>query len=589
MQIEFVPLSTLEVAPENVRKMKPSTIDDLAASIKAQGLKHNLVGYRVGKKVFVSAGGRRLAAMMRLHKDGQLPEDLATAGVPVMLGDATSAHEASLAENTVREAMHPADEFQAFSDLKERYKLTNAEIATRFGCPEKHVEQRMRLARVAPSILAEYREGKLNLDQVMALAVLDDPGQQQKVWKATRSHYDRQPEQLRDAMLAKEVDATSGLGKFVTVEDYKAAGGTPREDLFSETISLPDVKLVNRLAQEKLQVEADKLKAAGWGWVEVRPKFDWRDQQKFHQRFGAKPNKDLGAVVTLNEYSGQIETHTGLAKAGSKAAKQRSSGVAVPAKVKCRESTNQLLGVRTGIIRNHLRARPALAIQTLVAAAAESYFSMQLRRRSIWQTASALIEGAGLGCFTFPQVANGIKLVDAEHGKREAKWEKQVVEGAKKHGSVLGWLLRSPDSVAYDLLAFMATESVDATEDTPEANKRLHQFCAVVDVNVLNEWSVTQEWLAKQPKEYLLSISVEAGGKGTDKAMAKLRGKDLVERVFQLLQEKQWQPPQLRSPATPKPAKKAAKKKAKKGAAKAAKKQVEKQVKKALKLPKAPL
>jgi ParB family chromosome partitioning protein len=62
----------------------------------------------------VVGGGRRLVALHALLKEGALPKGH---GVPCLVVDSDNAAELSLAENTVRGAMHPADEFEAFAAL----------------------------------------------------------------------------------------------------------------------------------------------------------------------------------------------------------------------------------------------------------------------------------------------------------------------------------------------------------------------------------------------------------------------------------------------------------------------------------------
>ena len=62
-------------------------------------------------KYAVVAGGRRLAALQLRAGEGKID---ATYAVPCQtLGSGVDAAEISLAENVLREAMHPADEFEA--------------------------------------------------------------------------------------------------------------------------------------------------------------------------------------------------------------------------------------------------------------------------------------------------------------------------------------------------------------------------------------------------------------------------------------------------------------------------------------------
>ena len=119
----------------------------MAASILAHGLMQNLVVTEAQKgrgRYYVVAGARRLAAMNALQNSGKLPKDY-TVSCQVVEDDKAVA--LSLAENTVREAMHPLDEFEAFAALAEDH--TTAEIDARFGKTEQYVLQRLNLGRVA--------------------------------------------------------------------------------------------------------------------------------------------------------------------------------------------------------------------------------------------------------------------------------------------------------------------------------------------------------------------------------------------------------------------------------------------------------
>src|SRR3546814_6518841 len=76
MTIEYVTLKTLRIAPENLRKTAAeSDLGELIASISAEGLLQNLVGYRDGDDtVAITAGGRRLRALNALAADKRSEE-----------------------------------------------------------------------------------------------------------------------------------------------------------------------------------------------------------------------------------------------------------------------------------------------------------------------------------------------------------------------------------------------------------------------------------------------------------------------------------------------------------------------------------
>jgi ParB family chromosome partitioning protein len=54
-----------------------------------------------------------------------------------------------------------------------------ADIAARFGVTENVVLQRLKLARVSPVIIRAYRDGEIDLECVMAFAVVDDHKRQE--------------------------------------------------------------------------------------------------------------------------------------------------------------------------------------------------------------------------------------------------------------------------------------------------------------------------------------------------------------------------------------------------------------------------
>src|ERR1700761_5136653 len=108
MKIKMIPLNALVRSNANVRKTGAANgIEELAASIEAHGLLQNLqVGPAANGKFEVVAGGRRLAALKLLAKRKTLAKDAPVACNILGSEDAT---EISLAENEMRQSMHPAD------------------------------------------------------------------------------------------------------------------------------------------------------------------------------------------------------------------------------------------------------------------------------------------------------------------------------------------------------------------------------------------------------------------------------------------------------------------------------------------------
>src|SRR5690606_5592165 len=194
------------------------------------GLLHGLVVTEAAEgRCEVEAGSRRLRALLLLRQEEKIPEDFL---VPCRVIGQEEAQQVGLAENVVREAMHPADQFEAFFAIS-LSGLSDAEIAARYGTTERHVAQILRLARVSPKIMAEYKAGKATLEQLQALAVTDDIKAQERVWKQTQGYGPRDPEDLKIRLVGQEIKVNSKLGRFIKAE-YEKAGGPVRRDLFGE-------------------------------------------------------------------------------------------------------------------------------------------------------------------------------------------------------------------------------------------------------------------------------------------------------------------------------------------------------------------
>jgi ParB family transcriptional regulator, chromosome partitioning protein len=282
-----IPLNKLLAWEGNVRKTDPDKgIEELAASIAAHGLLQSLVVRKDRRgKYAVVAGRRRLLALKSLVETGNMKADRE---VPcTVLDDDADATEISLVENVLREAMHPADEFDAFKALIDS-GVPAADVAARFGVTETVVQKRLKLARVSPALLSAYREGDMTLQHIMAFTVTDDHAQQERVWNELSEWQKNDPDNIRDMLTESEVTAADRRVKFVTLKTYEKAGGTTRRDLFSENdhgVFIDDVVLLESLVAKKLEKTANRLRKEGWKWVEVRSSFDHDEWSKCERRY----------------------------------------------------------------------------------------------------------------------------------------------------------------------------------------------------------------------------------------------------------------------------------------------------------------
>lgn len=234
-----VPLSQLRLSKRNVRKTKTAgqSIDGLAASIERVGLLQNLTVIAAnGEDYEVVAGGRRLAALKLLAKKRHIAKDY---DVPCLLVTDANARTVSLTENVQHEAMHPADQFEAFAALVAEGRPIE-DIAVDFGVTQLVVQRRLKLANVSPRLLADYRADAVNLDQLMALAITDDHAAQDAAFYDA-PEWQRRPHALRDRLIQREFDE----GQALTDQPLPALRSEVRQRIvFSDSVA------AGRLARE---------------------------------------------------------------------------------------------------------------------------------------------------------------------------------------------------------------------------------------------------------------------------------------------------------------------------------------------------
>jgi ParB family chromosome partitioning protein len=274
-QSRDIPFNRLVLSQSNVRQVKAGvSIEELAQDIARRTLLQSLTvrpildadGAETGM-FEIPAGGRRYRALELLVKQKRLSR---TTPIPCVVRTEGLAEEDSLAENIQRAPLHPLDQFRAFLALREK-GMSEEEIAAAFFVSVQVVKQRLKLASVSQKLLDIYAEDGMSLDQLMAFAVNPDHERQEQVWEALRRSHTKEPYSIRRLLTEGAVRASDKRAQFVGLGAYQSAGGTILRDLFQEDDGgwLQDPVLLDRLVAEKLEREADAVRAEGWNWVEV--------------------------------------------------------------------------------------------------------------------------------------------------------------------------------------------------------------------------------------------------------------------------------------------------------------------------------
>lgn len=603
-QIQTIPLAKLKASPLNVRKTGGKKVDELAASIRASGLQQNLGVVADGDKFAVVFGGRRLRALQALKKAGELPEALAD-GIPCRVMGLLEAKEASLAENTIREAMHPLDQFQAFQALVDD-GLDTAEVAARFGVTEKVVQQRLRLARVSPKLLQAYGEGELALDQLQAYAITDNHERQELHWKQYKDdHWGTQPARIRAQLLREEVGRGDPRVRLVGQAAYEAAGGKVRQDLFSDEVIFEDVALLDRLADEVVQEVARLLREDGWSWVEtVR---GYLDHMKYRAIEGGEgsieyPEDEIhaleekefkgeltpaellklhlygetnyspeekarsGAVVTIG-YGG-FNLHLGMVRTEEQAVAEDAAGEEGERKVHVRDyerrvpdpaparqpgdmpfkAVQKLQAEATAILQHQLARAPHIALALLVAQLA-SHSNLY---KNSWDSGPTWIHIAPQGGGRMP----GPLKAEVEAGpyggamqRLAAAWRETL---PKKTADLKAWALEQPHAVLMDLLSYLVACELDPVDldggQGSRGNGGLAELLEATGLGVESTWEPSEDWLATLSKPVILALVEDAAGEKAAQALASLKKSELPARALPLFPDG-WVPPAIRRAA----------------------------------------
>src|SRR5580700_9876824 len=295
-----IPFNKLVLSQSNVRRVKAGvSIEELAEDIVRRSLLQSLSvrpvldgdGQETGM-FEVPAGGRRFRALELLVKQKRMNK---TQPVPCVVRTDGLAEEDSLAENVQRVALHPLDQFRAFQTLRQK-GLSEEEIAARFFVNPTVVKQRLKLAAVSESLLEVYAEDGMTLEQLMAFTVTNDHTRQEQVWESLARAYNKEPYYIRRQLTEGAVRAADKRARFVGVDTYEAAGGVVLRDLFQHDDGgwLQDPALLDRLVIEKLQAEAETLRAEGCEIETI-----WRKKQKM--KSNARLAFEFTVIQSLDE------------------------------------------------------------------------------------------------------------------------------------------------------------------------------------------------------------------------------------------------------------------------------------------------
>ena len=607
----YFPLSSLTLSADNVRKGEASGIQALAAMIEAQGLLQALQvtaqtedGTATGRYC-VQAGGRRLRALQWLHSKGRIASDHP---VECKLIDTARAVEVSLTENTAQEPMHPADEFDAFAALASKGQSLES-IAAKFGCTVLHIQRRLKLANVAPVLLDQYRTGAITLEQIMALASVDDHERQLLTWNGL-SPYNRHPQNLKRKLTEDEVISTDSRVVVVGLENYLNAGGSVRADLFSTDGDqyLTDMGLLELMLGEQLQAQAEAVRSEGWAWVDVVPSYGYEErqlycrlpktyapetQQQAAQRTAIEEEvasqqselEDLldgeevdeaqeqalesridalqdqldameqarevfdpssgGAVVTLDE--DRLTVHRGLIRQADRkrGANFDAAANAAPNPASARPDVPEKLMMDLTSHRTAAIQASLLRNQRVALAALAHKMADSLFGNYLTSPLKVSLSQSRSALEKNSPTLAASRAAREIDAQRQA-WKDRLPEDFKEW---FGWFLEQPQAVVLDFIVFASASSIEAVLGRVDAADPAQALAQALSLDMADWWEATAEtYFTRVPKSKLVAAVAETSGEKTAQEIEKMKKPDAVRHAVEHTQGRRWLPQPLRSP-----------------------------------------
>lgn len=173
-RLERLPLGQLTRGKYQPRRdIQPEALEELADSIRAQGVMQPIVVRPVGEARYeIIAGERRWRAAQLAELDV----------IPAVIRDVSddTALALALIENIQRENLNAVEEAMALKRLGEEFELTQQQIADAVGKSRTQVANLLRLLALDPEVQTLLERGDLDMGHARALLSLE-PAQQRQV------------------------------------------------------------------------------------------------------------------------------------------------------------------------------------------------------------------------------------------------------------------------------------------------------------------------------------------------------------------------------------------------------------------------
>lgn len=189
--LDEISVSAIQRNPYQPRRtFEDSALNELAASIREQGLLQPIIVRKKGEHYELIAGERRLRAAQKAG----------LARIPALVRDYTDAEAAQLTliENLQREDLNPVEEARGFLRLTNDFGMTHEQLAQKIGKSRPEITNTLRLMQLPENILAAIEKNEISKGHARCMLSLEDKTMQEALFQEVTKHHlsVRQTEQL---------------------------------------------------------------------------------------------------------------------------------------------------------------------------------------------------------------------------------------------------------------------------------------------------------------------------------------------------------------------------------------------------------
>ena len=223
-EIRQISIESIDANPYQPRRVfDPERLEELARSIRSDGVIQPIVVRRSGARYTLIVGERRWRAA-RLAGLGQVPAVVRDIPPDRLL-------EVTLIENIQREDLNPIETAQAYDRMAQELRISHEEIARRTGKDRSSITNMLRLLKLPADLQMLVGERRLSMGHARALLGLPDEVLQRRVGErcAAQGLSVRQVERLVRRMTenregAEEIDLDPNVG--AAIREMEQALGT---------------------------------------------------------------------------------------------------------------------------------------------------------------------------------------------------------------------------------------------------------------------------------------------------------------------------------------------------------------------------